>query len=174
MKVQSITKRSYTKILKLSIQNWKTYYKHVHTKPKQLYMKKGYKIIKLSTKNTTLLQNLFSNIKLHFTIQDFHFDNLKKHYAFNRLKFNPNQKTKRMQSMVTDYLMPKKNTQKILQPIFRELIEKAQNILNSQIIINKIMIERNKPENLNRLKEILQTFPGSAIGDIIEEEEKDE
>ena len=58
--------------------------------------------------------------------------------------------------MVTDYLMPKKNTQKILQPIFRELIKKAQNILNSQIIINKIMIERNKPENLNRLKEILQ------------------
>jgi len=156
MKVQSITKRSYTKILKLSIENWKTYYKHVHTKPKQFYMKKGYKIIKLSKKNTTLLQNLFSNIKLHFTIQDFHFDNLKKHYAFNRLKFNPNQKTKRMQSMVTDYLMPKKNTQKILQPIFRELIEKAQNILNSQIIINKIMIERNKPENLNRLKEILQ------------------
>ena len=25
-----------------------------------------------------------------------------------------------------------------------------------------------------RVKEILQTFPGSAIGDIIEEEEKDE
>ena len=92
----------------------------------------------------------------YFKIQKFHFDHLKKHYAFNRLKFNPNSRTKRMQSMVTDYLMPKKNTQKILQPIFRELIEKAQNILNSKIIINKIMIERNKPENLNRLKEILQ------------------
>ena len=156
MKVKTITKRYYSEILKLSFKNWKTYKKCLDDKPNKSYEKKGYTIIKLSKKNTNILQNLFKNIKQNFTIEAFHFDKIKKHHSFNRLKFNTDKKAKKMQSMVTDYLTPRKKTKKILQPILSEIIKKTQSILNSEVIVNKIMIERNKPNSLKKLKEILK------------------
>ena len=93
MKVKTITKRYYSEILKLSFKNWKTYKKCLDDKPNKSYEKKGYTIVKLSKKNTNLLQNLFYNVKKNFTIQNFHFDKIKKHHSFNRLKFNTNKKT---------------------------------------------------------------------------------
>jgi len=142
--------------MRLSFKNWETYSKLVESEPKAIYKKRGYEVVKLSKKNTVLLQRLFSNIKFNFRIQSFHFDKIKKKHSFNRLKFNSDEKAKKLQSMVTDYLIPKKRTTKILNPIFREIINKTQNILNSEIIINKIMIERNKSERLKKLKEILK------------------
>ena len=156
MKVKTITKRYYSEILKLSFKNWKTYKEFIEDRPKKSYEKKGYTIVKLSEKNTNLLQNLFFNVKRNFAIQNFHFDKIKKHHSFNRLKFNTNKKAKKMQSMVTDYLTPREKTKKILQPIISEVIKKTENILNSEVIVNKIMIERNKPNNLKKLKKILK------------------
>lgn len=156
MTIKKITKLYYSKITQLSFKNWEIYSKLLESKPKEIYKKKGYDVVKLSKKNTIILQKLFSNIKFNFRIESFHFDKIKKKYSFNRLKFNSNQEAKRLQSMVTDYLIPKKKTMKILKPIFKEIIDKTQSILNSKIIINKIMIERNKPESLIKLKEILK------------------